>query len=291
MLLDLKWNYRYVNIDFSFHDFHSAGGQIVGRSALLLHLLVGLKPIKKIFKCFFFSKLTVATLLVTIFSPNAGNKSCAVKMTSLNVTVDNCQAVIQIPACQGQCASGPRWEAHAPVHYDFSLIDWLISHAVPGLIPPLSLPPRHVGSQRRRVARPPAGGARVPMLPGAFGRDEVSDPAVLGPHQQTARLQAHHRLRVPSLRHPEIKVWGNATEEGEKKGRIIWGKSFFSCINHHKNDVSLENNDFWQCESEILVNDAFVRVEKHCVKWGVSPCVFACVIAHFSLHPLSQSSK
>lgn len=60
---------------------------------------------------------------VTIFSPNPGNKSCAVKLTSLNVTVDSCQAVIQIPTCQGQCVSGPRWEATHSLSLKL-LIDW-----------------------------------------------------------------------------------------------------------------------------------------------------------------------
>lgn len=45
-----------------------------------------------------------------IFHLNPGNKGCAPKVTSLNVTVDNCTTVIQIPVCQGQCASEPRWE-------------------------------------------------------------------------------------------------------------------------------------------------------------------------------------
>lgn len=45
-----------------------------------------------------------------IFHHDPGNKGCSPKVTSLNVTVDNCTTVIQIPVCQGQCASEPRWE-------------------------------------------------------------------------------------------------------------------------------------------------------------------------------------
>lgn len=84
----------------------------------------------------------------------------------------------------------------------------------------------------------------MPMLPGAGGRDEVSDPAVLGPHDQTVRLQAHHRLQVPSLRHTEIKFIGSVLEEGNKGSEIglFWGESFFSSVIHHKNDVSHSNN-------------------------------------------------
>lgn len=112
-----------------------------------------------------------------------------------------------------------------------------------GLIPhlPASL---CVASQRRRVARPPAGGAQVPMLPGAGGLDEVSDPAVLGPHDQTVRLQAHQRLQVPSLRHTEIKLIGSVLEEGNKGSEICLcrGKSFFSSVIHYKNYVSHSNN-------------------------------------------------
>lgn len=59
--------------------------------------------------------------------------------------------------------------------------------------------------QQGCVARWPAGGAHVPVLSGAHLREEVTDPAVLRPHGQTARLQAYHRLWVQSLQHTEIK--------------------------------------------------------------------------------------
>ncbi|KAK5849188.1 hypothetical protein PBY51_008848 [Eleginops maclovinus] len=36
------------------------------------------------------------------------NQSCAPKMTSLNLTVDSCNAVIQMPVCHGQCVSESR---------------------------------------------------------------------------------------------------------------------------------------------------------------------------------------
>ncbi|XP_045928607.1 mucin-2-like [Micropterus dolomieu] len=35
-------------------------------------------------------------------------QSCAPKVTSINVTVDNCTTIMQMPACQGQCMSEPR---------------------------------------------------------------------------------------------------------------------------------------------------------------------------------------
>ncbi|XP_033987159.1 mucin-2-like [Trematomus bernacchii] len=40
------------------------------------------------------------------------NQNCAPKMTSLNLTVDSCVAVIQMPVCQGQCDSEPRVVLH-----------------------------------------------------------------------------------------------------------------------------------------------------------------------------------
>ncbi|XP_051247766.1 mucin-2-like isoform X4 [Dicentrarchus labrax] len=36
------------------------------------------------------------------------NRSCAPKVTSINITVDNCTAAMEIPVCQGQCVSEPR---------------------------------------------------------------------------------------------------------------------------------------------------------------------------------------
>ncbi|XP_071057865.1 mucin-2-like isoform X3 [Pseudochaenichthys georgianus] len=40
------------------------------------------------------------------------NQNCAPNMTSLNLTVDSCVAVIQMPVCQGQCDSEPRVVLH-----------------------------------------------------------------------------------------------------------------------------------------------------------------------------------
>ncbi|XP_035763536.1 mucin-2-like [Neolamprologus brichardi] len=37
---------------------------------------------------------------------------CAPKMSSINITIDNCRTVIQMPLCQGQCSSQPRVVLH-----------------------------------------------------------------------------------------------------------------------------------------------------------------------------------
>ncbi|XP_054480407.1 mucin-19-like [Anoplopoma fimbria] len=40
------------------------------------------------------------------------NQSCYPKMTAINVTLDNCTTVVQMPVCQGQCLSPPRVVLH-----------------------------------------------------------------------------------------------------------------------------------------------------------------------------------
>ncbi|XP_029597950.1 mucin-19-like [Salmo trutta] len=37
------------------------------------------------------------------------NQSCATKVSSVNITVDNCTATLQLPMCQGQCGTETRW--------------------------------------------------------------------------------------------------------------------------------------------------------------------------------------
>uniref|UniRef100_UPI0037E9A684 mucin-2-like n=1 Tax=Semicossyphus pulcher TaxID=241346 RepID=UPI0037E9A684 len=36
------------------------------------------------------------------------NQSCAPKVTNINITIDNCTTIMQMPVCQGQCISQPR---------------------------------------------------------------------------------------------------------------------------------------------------------------------------------------
>ncbi|XP_045554593.1 mucin-2 [Salmo salar] len=37
------------------------------------------------------------------------NQSCATRVSSVNITVDNCTATLQLPMCQGQCGTETRW--------------------------------------------------------------------------------------------------------------------------------------------------------------------------------------
>lgn len=46
------------------------------------------------------------------------NQSCAPKVTSINITRDNCTAVMQMPICQGQCVSEPRVMLHGDLQVE-----------------------------------------------------------------------------------------------------------------------------------------------------------------------------
>ncbi|XP_070848713.1 mucin-6 [Chaetodon trifascialis] len=46
------------------------------------------------------------------------NQSCAPKVTSINITRDNCTAVMQMPICQGQCVSEPRVMLHSDLQVE-----------------------------------------------------------------------------------------------------------------------------------------------------------------------------
>eukprot|EP00063_Salmo_salar_P033377 XP_014008212.1 PREDICTED: submaxillary mucin-like protein [Salmo salar] len=37
------------------------------------------------------------------------NQTCATRVSSVNITVDNCTATLQLPMCQGQCGTETRW--------------------------------------------------------------------------------------------------------------------------------------------------------------------------------------
>ncbi|XP_055761298.1 mucin-2-like [Salvelinus fontinalis] len=37
------------------------------------------------------------------------NQTCATRVSSVNITVDNCTATLQLPTCQGQCGTETRW--------------------------------------------------------------------------------------------------------------------------------------------------------------------------------------
>ncbi|XP_030576613.1 mucin-19-like [Archocentrus centrarchus] len=55
------------------------------------------------------------------------NQSCAARMSSLNITMENCTAVIQMPVCQGKCDSQPsRVELHGDLleQYYTCCLDW-----------------------------------------------------------------------------------------------------------------------------------------------------------------------
>ncbi|XP_040886602.1 mucin-19-like [Toxotes jaculatrix] len=41
------------------------------------------------------------------------NKSCAPRVSSFNITIDNCTTVVEMPVCQGQCVSQHRWSRGA----------------------------------------------------------------------------------------------------------------------------------------------------------------------------------
>lgn len=225
-----------------------------------------------------FSKPTLVWLVI-ILSLNPGNMSCAAKLTSLNVTVDNCKAVIQIPACQGQCGSEPRWEATHPFIKTFH---WFIPlccalHQQSFHIWLSSFTCRHVGAQRRHTARPTAGGAQVPMLPGAGSREEVCDPAVLWPHDQTARLQTHHRLWVPSLRHPEMKVWGRALKERKQQESFGFSEENLSFLVTVKLSMIL---------TFVTVKKNYRKIQKK-----LSICVCVCVPIFLFIFCCNQLSK
>lgn len=114
-----------------------------------------------------------------------GNQSCAPKLTSMNVTVGNCSSVALMPVCQGQCASGQRWDGDGNItesHFT------CISH-----------PPGVPVAQQGRVWRQPAGGADTPVLPEAKIREEIFNPAVPGPHEQNTLLWAYHRVWLQRL--------------------------------------------------------------------------------------------
>nr|XP_046234851.1 mucin-2-like [Scatophagus argus] len=46
------------------------------------------------------------------------SQSCAPKLTSINVTIDNCTTVMQIPVCQGQCVLEPRVVLHGELQVE-----------------------------------------------------------------------------------------------------------------------------------------------------------------------------
>lgn len=45
-----------------------------------------------------------------VFPLAAGKNSCTPKLTSINVTIDNCITVMRMPVCWGHCVSEPWWE-------------------------------------------------------------------------------------------------------------------------------------------------------------------------------------
>ncbi|XP_074554297.1 mucin-6 [Halichoeres trimaculatus] len=46
------------------------------------------------------------------------NQSCAPKVTSINITIDNCTTILQMPVCQGQCISQPRVVLHGDLQVE-----------------------------------------------------------------------------------------------------------------------------------------------------------------------------
>ncbi|XP_041636867.1 mucin-2-like isoform X2 [Cheilinus undulatus] len=46
------------------------------------------------------------------------DQSCAPKVTSINITIDNCTTIMQMPVCQGQCVSQPRVVLHGDVQME-----------------------------------------------------------------------------------------------------------------------------------------------------------------------------
>lgn len=54
------------------------------------------------------------------------NQRCAARMSSLNITIENCTAVIEMPVCQGTCDSQPRVELHGDLleQHCTCCLDW-----------------------------------------------------------------------------------------------------------------------------------------------------------------------
>lgn len=57
-----------------------------------------------------FIECTDRWMFTPTFSVCAGNRRCAPKLASVNVTIGNCSSVTLMPVCQGQCASEQRWD-------------------------------------------------------------------------------------------------------------------------------------------------------------------------------------
>ncbi|XP_065325583.1 mucin-19-like [Pelmatolapia mariae] len=55
------------------------------------------------------------------------NQGCAARMSTLNITVDNCTTVMQMPMCQGKCESQPRVELHGDLleQRNTCCLDWI----------------------------------------------------------------------------------------------------------------------------------------------------------------------
>ncbi|XP_039892040.1 LOW QUALITY PROTEIN: mucin-5B-like [Simochromis diagramma] len=55
------------------------------------------------------------------------NQGCAARMSTLNITVDNCTTVMQMPVCQGKCESQPRVELYGDLleQRNTCCLDWI----------------------------------------------------------------------------------------------------------------------------------------------------------------------
>lgn len=95
---------------YSPSTFVISGGQDMGFPTLLLYMWGKLKS--DIFRmCFIiFIECTDRWMFTPTFSVCAGNRRCAPKLASVNVTIGNCSSVTLMPVCQGQCASEQRWD-------------------------------------------------------------------------------------------------------------------------------------------------------------------------------------